>query len=260
MSVFREIVSAKIGKRGARLALLRLRVEERYAEFTDPPADLDAINGVTFTAEERRDLLHCYNKETAPLSTLRAAIRARQPQRIRWLCQYCGIDRSLRLDHYMPKANYPEFATHPHNLVPSCTLCNERKGNAFRTNNARRIVHFYFDPVPSQRFLAAHLLYRGADPVAVFRLDLTDVPSRGAQMLQRHFSRLGLLDRYAEAANTVIDNAHSSVVTHSPAAAAEFLLAEARRQERRYSVNYWESVLLRALAADAPFLASCCAP
>lgn len=40
-------------------------------------------------------------------------------------CPFCGgIGRPRNLDHYLPKAHYPQFSVLPLNLVPSCRDCN----------------------------------------------------------------------------------------------------------------------------------------
>lgn len=47
------------------------------------------------------------------------------------ICPYCGKPEdtsSFRIDHFLPKSEYPVFALTPVNLVPCCSECNEKKG------------------------------------------------------------------------------------------------------------------------------------
>ena len=61
-------------------------------------------------------------------------------------CPFCGgIGRPKSLDHYLPKANYPQFSVFPHNLVPACRDCNTGKSNSLATNANEQVLHPYFD-------------------------------------------------------------------------------------------------------------------
>jgi hypothetical protein len=62
-------------------------------------------------------------------------------------CPYCGgIGRPKNLDHYLPKAKFPQFSILPKNLVPSCRDCNmEGKGQAFSSLAGRQVIHPFFD-------------------------------------------------------------------------------------------------------------------
>lgn len=61
-------------------------------------------------------------------------------------CPMCGNTGRDALDHYLPKADYPEFAVLSFNLVPTCTSCNSKRSNSA---NAPRsplpLIHPYFD-------------------------------------------------------------------------------------------------------------------
>jgi 5-methylcytosine-specific restriction endonuclease McrA len=45
-------------------------------------------------------------------------------------CPFCGFGHTTTLDHYLPKAKYPQFSVLPFNLVPSCKDCNTGKSTA----------------------------------------------------------------------------------------------------------------------------------
>lgn len=62
-------------------------------------------------------------------------------------CPFCGgIGRPRNLDHYLPKAYYPQFAVLPVNLVPSCRDCNmDGKGKKFATNESEQVLQPYLD-------------------------------------------------------------------------------------------------------------------
>ena len=62
-------------------------------------------------------------------------------------CPFCGgIGRPRNLDHYLPKAHYPQFSVLPLNLVPSCRDCNmDGKGEAFAGNEEEQVLQPYLD-------------------------------------------------------------------------------------------------------------------
>lgn len=62
-------------------------------------------------------------------------------------CPFCGgIGRPRNLDHYLPKAHYPQFSVLPVNLVPSCRDCNmDGKGEEFATTQEEQVLHPYLD-------------------------------------------------------------------------------------------------------------------
>ncbi|MTC16023.1 HNH endonuclease [Providencia alcalifaciens] len=62
-------------------------------------------------------------------------------------CPFCGdIGITKNLDHFLPKAHFPEFSVMPLNLVPSCRDCNMgEKGASFATTEAEQTIHPYID-------------------------------------------------------------------------------------------------------------------
>lgn len=62
-------------------------------------------------------------------------------------CPFCGgIGLPKNLDHYLPKAHYPQFSVLPLNLVPSCRDCNmDGKGQAFATSEEEQVLQPYLD-------------------------------------------------------------------------------------------------------------------
>ncbi|AHY05300.1 HNH endonuclease [Serratia plymuthica] len=62
-------------------------------------------------------------------------------------CPFCGdIGQTRNLDHFLPKAHFPEFSVMPLNLVPSCRDCNMgEKGANFATAEAEQTIHPYID-------------------------------------------------------------------------------------------------------------------
>jgi len=76
-------------------------------------------------------------------------------------CPYCGLQKNVTVDHYLPKEHFPQYAFFSLNLVPSCSDCQspaakgqwfpgyQKGGNPKRQPSGRnpldRILHPYFD-------------------------------------------------------------------------------------------------------------------
>lgn len=64
-------------------------------------------------------------------------------------CPVCGGFGTGTLDHYLPKADFPEFSFLSCNLIPACYRCNLGKRSKVRGDAAdQRPVHAYFDSLP----------------------------------------------------------------------------------------------------------------
>lgn len=62
-------------------------------------------------------------------------------------CPFCGdIGQTKNLDHFLPKAHFPEFSVMPLNLVPSCRDCNMgEKGQNYATAENNQAIHPFVD-------------------------------------------------------------------------------------------------------------------
>ncbi|MCE6958126.1 HNH endonuclease [Cereibacter sphaeroides] len=61
-------------------------------------------------------------------------------------CPICGSPVTGDLDHYLPRAAYPEFSIMRANLIPACTHCNSGgKRTTVHGGEPRRFIHPYFD-------------------------------------------------------------------------------------------------------------------
>ncbi|CAN7448880.1 hypothetical protein LJR038_004881 [Acidovorax sp. LjRoot38] len=85
-------------------------------------------------------------------------------------CPYCGLQKNITTDHYLPKQHFPQYAVFSLNLVPACTDCqmNGAKGEWFpgaskkkgerpkrrpKRGSLERLLHPYFDSFLSEQVL-----------------------------------------------------------------------------------------------------------
>lgn len=263
---FTAIVGAKQSLRRERLSAISVRVQDYYKSYLENTGALAGLTSAALTEVEKEDLLHCYVSPTAPLSVLKTDIRAHHksthPSRAA-VCQYCGLSYNVSsFDHYLPKELFPEFATLSANLVPSCHACNQAKGTAWVDEHGmRKIISFYFDPLPEQQFLLAEI-EAGVVPLARFRLaEDGEIYAGLAETVRNHFRELGLLDRFSRAApeqfSEIKEELASFIAASGIPAAADLLTAKAAALARSHSLNYWKVALYQAMAASEAFLNSC---
>mgnify|MGYP002852188021 CR=1 FL=1 len=67
-------------------------------------------------------------------------------------CPICGIRYCSEMDHYVPRALFPEYSSHLNNLIPLCHECNNGKGNQYLSKKGGKRVFFnaYYDDLKGE--------------------------------------------------------------------------------------------------------------
>lgn len=135
---------------------------------------------------------------------------------VRERCMYCVDSHGADIEHFRPKALYPQHAFQWPNLLLCCTECGRTKGSQFPMHRGRPLLidpcsedpwrHLDFDPDTGNltaRFdvRANGWSAKGSKTVEVLGLDRREAVSAG---YQRGFRRLSAIVR-AALANGVID-------------------------------------------------------
>ena len=119
-------------------------------------------------------------------------------------CPFCGgIGTPRNLDHFLPKAHFPQFSVFPSNLVPSCRDCNmDGKASAFARNVEDQIIQPYVDNdrfFVEQWIFATYITDNDGEP-GEFKYYIsapeywTDVDKH---KVRKHFKDFNLAKRYA---------------------------------------------------------------
>ncbi len=105
-------------------------------------ADPDVINTL-----KKSDLVKLYDQYFVPEQKPARKIYDALLNAAKEKCPFCGgIGTPRNLDHFLPKAHFPQFSVLPYNLVPACRDCNmEGKSHAFATNSEDQIIQPYAD-------------------------------------------------------------------------------------------------------------------
>ena len=99
------------------------------------------IRPLAYPLAVRNGLYELYDtrKSSGPLTQIR-----RTPGLLS--CPICGSPTTGGLDHYLPRAVYPEFSIMRANLVPACSHCNTgAKSSIVKGTFPERFIHPYFD-------------------------------------------------------------------------------------------------------------------
>jgi hypothetical protein len=102
-------------------------------------------------------------------------------------CVYCRLSDGMKwtdsfgIDHYRPKARFPELSATYTNLFYCCNACNSRKGDFWPTRELDELGVFV--PNPCDHVMWDHLRYREASVEArsdagEFTLELLDINDR----------------------------------------------------------------------------------
>lgn len=119
-------------------------------------------------------------------------------------CPFCGgIGTPRNLDHFLPKAHYPQFSVLPNNLVPSCRDCNmDGKAQGFATSAEDQFIQPYSDNqifFLDQWIFATYIAGNDSDPgeFEFHALPPEHWPEVDKKRARKHFKDFDLAKRYA---------------------------------------------------------------
>ena len=188
-------------------------------------------------------------------------------------CPFCGdIGHTRNLDHFLPKAHFPEFSVMPLNLVPSCRDCNMgEKGQDYATVEEDQTIHPYADKDIFHQEQWVYAEYVNEDDGALrYYVQCPDAWTQEEKnRAKNHFNRLGLANRYSLEAgkhlSEVIDqkNAFVNVILGFDPQATNQAIKDAFVNANLLPVinsgqfaNHWKKVMYQCLANSETFFAS----
>lgn len=160
-------------------------------------------------------------------------------------CPMCGGTGVAELDHVLPKADYPEFATFSFNLVPTCSGCNKRRSNK---GNRYHFVHPYFDTELLNR-LELTVTFR--QPYDLVRMSLTPTGVAGNDLIrvQKQIEETLPILQFRRRVRKCWRDWQGRFVRLGKSEAVARLLDELKYAEAS-SRNSWEVAFMRGLSLD----------
>ncbi len=191
---------------------------------------------------------NAYEGERPPLDFI-ATLRA-------WnegACPMCGGSGTGTLDHYLPKAAFPEFSFFAPNLIPACRTCNHKRGARFRGGAAdARPLQPYYDDIPALRML--HVVIEAPFTAPSFRFVLENVPqalhAAAAWHLENIILRAGLRRHCEQRWERLTKKPHRYLRNAGDVATARHNLAEIADEaaDKDASYNCWDSLFFSGVA------------
>lgn len=210
---------------------------------------------VNLTKNDLKKLYETYFRDKQPGRRFYEALLASAHEK----CPFCGgIGRPRNLDHFMPKARFPQFSVLPLNLIPSCRDCNmDGKGQAFAETAEEQILHPFLDAPHffEQQWLFANYIAGTAGEPGTIQYYVA--PPDGwsdtdKARVTKHFSDFDIAIRYATQAGAAL--------TEVEAQRDAFLLADTMASFKQTVlqpvidfapfINHWKRVMYLALSND----------
>ena len=121
--------------------------------------------------DEQKELQGLYSYSRKDIANLRKEVLTEDGYEINF-CPLCEVNLANTLDHFIPQTNYPLFAVHPRNLIPSCSLCNGHKSdNITDETGKRKFWNAYLDMPPKEEYLFCDVIERHGLPWVKFRIE-----------------------------------------------------------------------------------------
>ena len=126
-------------------------------------------------------------------------------------CPFCGgVGTPTNLDHFLPKAEFPQFSILPLNLVPACRDCNMgSKKVSYAKTEETQTIHPYLDHsfFFNEQWITAKYIIDDPDELGYLEYYVS-CPSHWTDVNKdralNHFKDFGIASRYAKHANSSI--------------------------------------------------------
>jgi hypothetical protein len=227
-----------------------------YAEL-EKAVENGSLHSITASAKLKAisdSLRSCYSGSTKGILAIKALIKEAQVTRLLKYCPMCGTTLPKTHDHYLPASVFPEYAVHPLNLVPCCSTCNSTKDDDWLDAiGNRRYMHFYSDEWPEENFLhvSLHQLEGLKGVGAKFLISRPPGFTGNWSLIESHYKRLDLINRFTEQGNDEIDEILADCAIHLESGGTDaigFLKARAEERAEIYGESNWRVQLMRELA------------
>ncbi|MEL0636682.1 HNH endonuclease signature motif containing protein [Marinomonas sp. TI.3.20] len=175
-------------------------------------------------------------------------------------CPFCGgIGRPRNLDHYLPKAHFPQFSIIPVNLVPSCRDCNmDGKGEGYAAIEDEQVIQPYLDNDRyfNEQWLSARFLpSNDAEPgvIEYFVSPPEHWEDSHKKRVEKHFNDFELGLRFSKEAGprlvTLMSQYRALLGLQISAESSKSVIFQKAVDESPF-VNHWERVMCLTLISE----------
>ena len=249
----KKVFNARRGSRKDKLNKIFAYIKFDYLEYKNQRFSLEKLVPDKNVTLSRDDLEYCY-KKAKEFDEIKQNIYDNVPNS-NDKCLYCGISEADTLDHYLNKAEYPEFSIFTDNLIPCCSKCN-RKKQAWKIAGKRIIFNNYFDSIIINDYLIVDIGFSKDVPfIKDVRLDFsgTTATTKQRDLIEQHYEELELINRYKKSARTSLNTLIESIKNKkkrrnlSKASIKEDIEAEIETYEHIFGNNHWEAAVYKGV-------------
>ena len=170
-------------------------------------------------------------------------------------CPYCGFGHASTLDHYLPKAKYPQLSVLSLNLVPSCKDCNTRKNTKIATVAEKQSLHPYFDHKDfiNEQWLFAEVMQTNPVTISFVVKAPTQWDEVSKGRVLSHFDNFELSARYSIEASSEIVGIKNVLDDLRRKASPDVLQNHLHKQAKSHAdqyINSWKTAMYQALACS----------
>lgn len=197
--LWKDILELKRLETRKKLNEVKDSIKERYEEYrVDSNSVVDIFPTKKTLIKENKENLKSFYGNNKHLSKAKEILYDNVYKVNHNKCPYCMINEPNTLDHYYDKSDYPEYSVFVPNLIPCCSKCNRIKGTkVFDSNNNRIFLHFYYDFIPSYKFIYIRYSFDEVDIVPVYNIDFKFQDNeKNSTLIKSHFKALNLKERY----------------------------------------------------------------
>jgi hypothetical protein len=121
---FAALVTDSTADRRLAMQPFVVAVTAACGDYDAAAPDVHGLTAIKLSKANRDTLIDGYDNRTVAIKRRLSKMIESLPAADADLCPYCSLDTNPDLDHFLPKAVFPEFSLHARNLVPICTPCN----------------------------------------------------------------------------------------------------------------------------------------
>ena len=179
-------------------------------------------------------------------------------------CPLCEINLVNTMDHFIPQSDYPLFAVHPRNLIPSCIDCNGHKSdNITDDEGKRKFWNVYLDTPPEENYLFCKVEEKDGLPHIRFYILQGSIDDETFRLVKNTMDKEGqkMFQVYEQACGKIIINLKNKLVNYvrrngGSNPLGECFLAIKKDVDDNFNSNKCEDVVKRALI-DSPVFQKC---
>lgn len=252
---FAALVAASTEDREAAMTPLLARVAAACAAYDAAEPNVHTLGAMALTKAQKKTLIDGYDGRSAEMKRLLGDMVDSLPPANRDLCPYCSLDTNPELDHFLPKAKFPEFSLHGRNLFPICGPCNRRKLNRIKSTPGGERYFLYPRSEPAVcPVLEAELEFAAGKVRVAYRIDGAAAGLAGPELAQvtRHYDTLKLAGRYAKRAHSHLASVKADLAGAPPERVERMLASLVDTAAIGEPPNGWKPALFRAVGANQP--------